>query len=327
MPPSNLPILALALCLQIVRSYALCFERIHAARFLSANASSRDKKSFSSVLKAFHTEIAPELEPAWITQVNRWVTLALGDNDNDDGQDDGGTNKEENEKAETYSKLNRYARAMDLANDLQHTTSPHELVYGELSIPVLAKILDAVGVQQEERFLDIGSGDGALVMGAQLLYPKHIVCADGLELVPGLVGRSEQHLQELRKILALEAPQHEELLPLLDQIQFATGNIYKPRDDSRLSARLQETTLAVCFATTWSALNNQDEDSSSRTSLGGRELARLSSALMVFPRGARVVIVDGKLRESDGYRWEGDLRVDCPDTAPYSIASLYSRKP
>eukprot|EP00816_Leptocylindrus_hargravesii_P008530 CAMPEP_0196818366 /NCGR_PEP_ID=MMETSP1362-20130617/65251_1 /TAXON_ID=163516 /ORGANISM="Leptocylindrus danicus, Strain CCMP1856" /LENGTH=46 /DNA_ID= /DNA_START= /DNA_END= /DNA_ORIENTATION= len=41
--------------------------------------------------------------------------------------------------------------------------------------------------------------------------------------------------------------------------------------------------------------------------------------------GARVVIIDGKLNCQDGYRWEGDLKIHCPDTAPYSIASLYER--
>jgi hypothetical protein len=51
---------------------------------------------------------------------------------------------------------------------MRYTPSPkltpaaaHQLIYGELSVPVLATILDAVGVEYRERFLDLGSGDGA----------------------------------------------------------------------------------------------------------------------------------------------------------------------
>ncbi len=46
---------------------------------------------------------------------------------------------------------------------------------------------------------------------------------------------------------------------------------------------------------------------------------RLSAAL---PVGARVIVVDGRLLEGDGWRWEGDLRITTLDTAPYSTARL-----
>ena len=77
---------------------------------------------------------------------------------------------------------------------------------------------------------------------------------------------------------------------------------------------LRDTTLAVCFATTWSRGNQ------------GRKLPELSHALgKNLSKDARVVIVDGRLDEQDGLNWVGDLKINCPDTAPYSIASLYEK--
>ena len=111
-----------------------------------------------------------------------------------------------------------------------------------------------------------------------------------------------------------------------DRVDFFVGNVYQANEE--LLSTLQDTTLAVCFATTWSQMNNIDESGGvkKKTSLDGRRLPQLSLALTALPVGARVVIVDGKLDEKDGYAWEGDLRIYCPDTAPFSIASLYVRR-
>uniref|UniRef100_A0A7S0AX05 Uncharacterized protein n=1 Tax=Minutocellus polymorphus TaxID=265543 RepID=A0A7S0AX05_9STRA len=92
-----------------------------------------------------------------------------------------------------------------------------------------------------------------------------------------------------------------------------------------MSAVLAATTLAVCFATTWSA-GNVGTSTKGCTSLQGRKLPKLSKALAAgLGRDARVVIIDGKLLESDGFSWQGDLKIFCPDTAPYSIARLYTK--
>lgn len=266
--------------------------------------------------------IAEELKEDHIQSVNELVSAALGDNN------------------ESGTKLVRYDGARTLADNLQRLhshdqsastsgivddaagTAPprHELVYGELSIPVLATILDAVGVKPGDRFMDIGSGDGALVLGACLLYPDHISRSRGVELVPGLVARSKQHLRNMEGIFNNSANPASSA-SILQRIEFSAGDVYEPTYG--LCAALKDSTLVVCFATTWSSLNNQENHS--KTSLGGRRLPKLSMALKVLPQEARVVIVDGKLDEKDGFRWEGDLRVTCPDTAPYSTASLYSR--
>lgn len=255
--------------------------------------------------------IAPELEKKNIIQVTDWVSTALGDTGP----------FEEGEKVQ--SKIERYASARTLSRDLNIDSanrgplSSHELVYGELSVPVLATILDAVGIRKGEKFLDIGSGDGALVLGTSILYPDHIERSRGVELVPGLVNRSNEHRKKLRDVL-LES-EHSDLAKVLDCVEFMSGDIYQ--SELPLLAVLSDTTLAVCFATTWSLINADG----SKTSLDGRRLPKLSGALTRLPKGARIVIVDGKMDEADGYRWEGDLRITCPDTAPYSIASLYSR--
>ena len=282
--------------------------------------------------------IADELDPKQTGRVNDLVSLALGDSN--------GKKLERYETARLQSNALLTSRRKSSSSSLLsqkdndddastwESAPSHELVYGELSIPILATILDAVGVEPGDRFLDIGSGDGALVLGAALLYPEHILTkARGIELVPGLVRRSQEHLQRLRRCCILSestnADEHDHPLEAarLDRVSFHQGNVYDDAaEDSQLYKQLRDTTIAVCFATTWSHMNNSQENGSkAKTSLDGRRLPKLSKALTALPPGARVVIVDGRLDEKDGYRWEGDLRVYCPDTAPYSIASLYVR--
>lgn len=200
------------------------------------------------------------------------------------------------------SPVDRYASARDVvAQQIKDDSfQAHELVYGELSVEVLAELLDAVGVHPGDCFLDIGSGDGALVLGAALLYPDHLRVSRGIELVPGLYERSLRHAQQVETSVPVE---------------FHCGNIYH-QTSSRMAV-LHDTTLAVCFATTWSAESLKLKQ--------GRRLPELSRACSVVPRGGRILIVDGRLSERDGYRWEGDMKIQCPDTAPYSIASLYER--
>ena len=200
----------------------------------------------------------------------------------------------------------------------------NELVYGELSVNVLATLLDAVGVHDGEVFLDIGSGDGALVLGASLLYANDvgnaIQKAIGLEIVPGLIDRSIVHTERLKGILQADESSLECSLQMnQSQVQFHLGDVHNTQSET-ISNILSETTLAVCFATTWS----QGRDGSN--SLDGRRLSKLSAALSNLNKGTRVVVIDGRLDENDGFSWQGDLRVDCPDTAPYSNASLYVKQ-
>lgn len=206
-------------------------------------------------------------------------------------------------------KTKRYASVRSMAS--VHQTSPrHELVYGELSIPVLATILDAVQVEENDAFLDIGSGDGALSIGAAMLYPKRLRISRGLEIMPGLVARSRQNAEKLST--RLELP-----------VEFTHGNVHHTGSDKEVASILSDSTLAVCFATTWSADNARSKD---KTSLRGRLLPKLSAALCDMPVGARIVLVDGRLDPKDGFEWGGDMKISCPDTAPFSIATLYERK-
>ena len=254
--------------------------------------------------------IVPEVHPAHVTKVTQLVKAALGD---DDGAND-----------------NRYAFARDAVTSFQeHDESPpsNELVYGELSVEVLTTILDAVGVQENDVFLDIGSGDGALVLAASVLYAaadddeaksnggNAMKMCYGVDIVPGLVERSISHADNLNRILQ----DNESFLHQNADIELILGDIHEP--DAQLQNILKETTIAVCFATTWSAENSVG------TSLQGRKLPKLSKALSRgLSSGCRIVIIDGKLDEEDEFLWMGDLRIQCPDTAPYSVATLYHKQ-
>lgn len=310
--------------------------------------------------------LAPEVSTAHLTRVTQLVSSALGDTTDDSSTS---TNA-----ASNY----RYASVRDAVSNFQaegHTDDANntakeipknELVYGELSVPVLATILDAVGVREDDVFLDIGSGDGALVLGASLLYAScngeggggdseagsssrrrrnAIRKCYGVDVVPGLVDRSVVHSKNLVRMLREGGGgqsnntfrDDSNIHRLLDhnqaEVRFLLGDIHQPHDG--LQNVLKETTLAVCFATTWSAgnahSNNTDDgdttkQQSSTKSLQGRRLPKLSKALSStrgLTSGCRVVIIDGKLDEEDGFSWQGDLRIHCPDTAPYSVATLY----
>lgn len=188
----------------------------------------------------------------------------------------------------------------------------HELVYGELGLDSLVTILDAVGVEKGDNFMDIGAGDGMLVTGASLLYSNYLRSSRGVEIVPNLYERSIKFYEELETKV-----ENSDSMTLCPETKLSLGNCYKP--DKELKKQFAETTLAVCFATTWSR------------GIDGRKLDRLSEALgcggaSALPKDARLVVIDGVLNpKKDGYAYEGELKLQCIDTAPYSIARLYRR--
>lgn len=198
------------------------------------------------------------------------------------------------------SEEKRKVQVQELAGQFNSTEyQAHQFVYGELSIPTLAIILDAVGVHENERFLDIGSGDGALVFGTALLYDD-VQVSRGLEIVPDLYDRSMKFCSHFDE-------------EVQDRVELHCGDIYEC--NKTVIRILQDTSLAVCFATTWSVNNHK------------RKLPKLSKSLGKYIKtGARIVVVDGKLDESDNLSWLGDLKIRCPDTAPYSIAALYEKR-
>ena len=252
---------------------------------------------FLSFCRCF-SAIAPELSRSCVGEVNAVLTDILASVSGD--------------------AANRYASARTLAKMSGRTGTQlpqHELVYGELSVPVLATLLDAVGVCEGDSFLDIGSGDGALVLGAAMLFPQHLHVSRGLEIVPGLWERSQRHLELVQPKLSVP-------------VEFLLGDVHSTQNSNfagtttSIPELLNDSTLGVCFATTWSAGNSGP---SQRSSLQRRALPKLSSALSRMPKGARVVVVDGRLDCNDGYQWQGDLKIQCPDTAPFSVAALYQR--
>jgi hypothetical protein len=50
-----------------------------------------------------------------------------------------------------------------------------------------------------------------------------------------------------------------------------------------------------------------------------------SSSRLPLHCSLQVVIINGKLDGKDGFDWQGDLRMHCPDTAPYSMSTSYKR--
>ena len=126
----------------------------------------------------------------------------------------------------------------------------------------------------------------------------------GLEIVPNLYERS---LQYTKAVNGLNSPL------MACPTRFHLGDIYD-KNDATIRTILNATTVAVCFATTWSQGSP------------GRKLPKLSAALTHLPKQARVVVIDGLLDTADGFDYQGELRLYCPDTAPYSTAFLYLRQ-
>ena len=207
---------------------------------------------------------------------------------------------------------------------------PKVTVYGELGLEALATVLDAVGVQKGDQFLDIGSGDGILVAAAALLYPQHLKAARGVEILPTLYQRSLTFQQKLRQSVLTstntDATSDETVASLHVPVplcccptELYEGNVHAPDDQLLGKHVFSEATLAVCFATAWAS------------GVPGRMLPELSRSLGAggiseLPVNARMIVIDGRLCDKDGFRYEGELKLDCPDTAPYSLAHLYTRK-
>ena len=169
-------------------------------------------------------------------------------------------------------------------------------------------------MREGDAFLDIGAGDGAPTLAAALLYPKALRASRGVEIVAPLVERARRHRAALLHALgdgdAAAAGGDDD--GAIAPTEFALADVHDDAEDGRAAAILRDTTLAVCFATTWSSGSPR------------RALPRLSAALARrLPAGARVVVVDGRLDESDGFRWEGELKLHCADTLPHSYAQLF----
>ena len=269
----------------------------------SVRASRRPKDQIPTSSSVFSSTLAPETTPELVESVERYLSKIFGTADS----------------AEWHARRLQAQSNEDGSHDedvqILKNIEKHELVYGELGIESLVKILDAVGVHEGDEFLDIGAGHGMLVMAASLLYPNYLKASRGIEVVPKLHELSEEYLQELHEH-HVEQPDDPStsLTPNFPSTELYLGDIYKP--DDVLQEILSTTNLVVCFATTWSRGNSD---------INGRRLPKLSKAIQagVLAPDARIVVIDGKLLPEDGHVYHGELRLECPDTAPYSIAYLY----
>lgn len=213
------------------------------------------------------------------------------------------------------------ARAAGLTAAAAGRGAMHELVYGELGISALANLLGALRIRPGDAFVDIGAGDGVLVLAAPLLYPE-LRTSRGIECLPELVARAEAHLSAWAG--SQETP------PLID---FTLADVYDP--DGPASAILADSDVAVCFATTWAGIEAGTEAGAE----GCTDLPRLAAILAATLRpGSRVALVDARLEPNvgtaaggkttgdvtSGFRLEAELRLECPDTVPYSTARIYT---
>jgi len=262
------------------------------ATILSAIGSS----GFSGSTSQRGTAIAPEITESQKRNARKILNLVYGD-----------------EKSDQWEARRIQARASGEDDPTLLSVPPHELVYGELGLDALVTILDAVGVEKNDCFMDIGSGDGLLVSAASMLYSDFLTASMGVEIVPDLYQRSLTFQRRLESIIA-----DDDKIELCESMSFNFGNVYEP--DERTRYLFSQTTIALCFATTWS-----------NKGVAGRKLPRLSEALGTkgqceLPTGARLVIIDGVLdHEKDGYDFGGQFELFCPDTAPFSIARLYTK--
>jgi len=239
--------------------------------------------SFLGFVSSFSTQIAPETTAIQRQRVKKVLDEVYGTDNSDQWN-------QRRSEARSFGK-----------EDESLNIPQHELVYGELGLDALATIIDAVGVRKGDHFLDIGAGDGILVTGASMLYPEFLEASVGVEIVPDLYERSLDFQSRLEGALGTEESEQDTNIRLCPQTSLRLGNCYEPDDE--LKEIFAKTTLAVCFATTWSH------------DIPGRKLENLSKALgsnggSELPSGARLVTIDGVLdHERDGFEFEGELKL------------------
>ncbi|KAL1523419.1 hypothetical protein AB1Y20_018359 [Prymnesium parvum] len=159
--------------------------------------------------------------------------------------------------------------------EAEHAGRARELTYGELRLDFFWELLAAAAPRAAERFVDVGSGCGRLVLAAALAHEWE--WAAGVELLRGLHEVAEASHASLREAARAEG------VPLAP-CRFVCAEAERALP-SLLGAE-GSTAVVFVYASCWPSV--------------GPYLPRLSQTLAaVLPSGSRVITVDKQLVSSD----------------------------
>lgn len=157
---------------------------------------------------------------------------------------------------------------------LSHTSRHTELTYGEFDLPFFWELLQAAAPQPNERFVDVGSGCGRLVLASALAYDWE-ACA-GIELLGSLHEVAEQSHSALLRASAGEAVRLSPCEFVCDEAESGLSHLVK-RNGSKV--------VVFIYASCWPSV--------------GPYLTSLSQSLAaILPIGSRVVTVDKQVHPS-----------------------------
>lgn len=106
-----------------------------------------------------------------------------------------------------YQDVNPY----ELSLKARSTQDPTDLVYGEVSLCTLLDLMQKTLPKANERFYDLGSGDGKTLLTIKLRYPTLKV--KGIELIPSLHQIAQLQAQRLQQ---MDPKQSLDITPICD---------------------------------------------------------------------------------------------------------------
>lgn len=158
-----------------------------------------------------------------------------------------------------------------------HMARMTELTYGEFDLGFFWELLHAAAPRPSERFVDVGSGCGRLVLAAALAHDWRL--AMGIELLQGLHNLAECSYATLEREAST-----------VDNIKLAPCAFLNEEVDTALpklfSTGDSEAAVVFVYASCWPSV--------------GPHLTKLSRSLAaVLPLGSRVITIDKQLVSSD----------------------------
>jgi len=187
------------------------------------------------------------------------------------------------------------------------------LTYGEFDLSFFFELLRRASPQRGERFTDVGSGCGRLVLAAALTHEWEL--ASGVELLPALNSLAVDAHARLSELLVDEPT---------DEIALAPCTFVCGEADERLPELLgttsggQSSHVVFVYATAWPST--------------GPVLGELSRTLGTsLPVGSRVITIDKQLcsDDSEAVRWAFEplgSPIEAPNYNTFtSVAYVYER--